>query len=83
MFKHRLHYDHVEGPLVFSEKWLRVRAGKLSFRQAFSRDFQIAIRQLDAVKLRRWDDAAKAPRLQTPDLAHFRRYVELAHQAAA
>lgn len=29
----------------------------------------------DAVKLRRWDDAAKSPRLQTPDLAHYRSVV--------
>lgn len=27
---------------------------------------------MDAVKLRRWDDAAKSPRLHTPDLAHYR-----------
>jgi phosphonate degradation associated HDIG domain protein len=26
----------------------------------------------DAVKLRRWDDAAKSPRLKTPDLSHYR-----------
>jgi phosphonate degradation associated HDIG domain protein len=26
----------------------------------------------DAVRLRRWDDAAKSPRLRTPDLAHYR-----------
>lgn len=26
----------------------------------------------DAVMLRRWDDAAKSPRLRTPDLAHYR-----------
>lgn len=29
----------------------------------------------DAVRLRRWDDAAKIPRLPTPPLAHFARYV--------
>lgn len=29
----------------------------------------------DAVLLRRWDDAAKSPRLKTPDLKHFRSYV--------
>lgn len=26
----------------------------------------------DAVLLRRWDDAAKSPRLKTPDLLHYR-----------
>lgn len=37
----------------------------------------------DAVKLRRWDDAAKTPRLKTPDLAHFRRHVELSLKTTA
>lgn len=30
----------------------------------------------DAVRLRRWDEAAKVPGRVTPDLAHFRRYIE-------
>jgi predicted HD phosphohydrolase len=30
----------------------------------------------DAVRLRRWDDAAKIPHLATPPLAHFARYAE-------
>jgi [1-hydroxy-2-(trimethylamino)ethyl]phosphonate dioxygenase len=30
----------------------------------------------DAVRLRRWDEAAKMPGKATPDLAHFRRYLE-------
>jgi phosphonate degradation associated HDIG domain protein len=29
-----------------------------------------------AVRLRRWDEAAKVPGKATPDLAHFRRYLE-------
>lgn len=37
----------------------------------------------DAVKLRRWDDAAKTPRLKTPDLVHFRRYVEASLRTTA
>lgn len=37
----------------------------------------------DAVKLRRWDDAAKAPRLKTPDLAHYRPLVGRALKPAA
>jgi predicted HD phosphohydrolase len=28
------------------------------------------------VRLRRWDEAAKLPGKSTPDLAHFRRYIE-------
>jgi phosphonate degradation associated HDIG domain protein len=30
----------------------------------------------EAVRLRRWDEAAKQPDLATPDLAHFRPYIE-------
>lgn len=30
----------------------------------------------EAVRLRRWDEAAKEPDLATPDLAHFRPYIE-------
>jgi phosphonate degradation associated HDIG domain protein len=30
----------------------------------------------EAVRLRRWDEAAKVPGKSTPDLDHFRRYVE-------
>ncbi len=30
----------------------------------------------EAVRLRRWDEAAKVPGEPTPDLAHFRRYLE-------
>jgi phosphonate degradation associated HDIG domain protein len=30
----------------------------------------------EAVRLRRWDEAAKVPGKATPDLAHFRRYLE-------
>jgi phosphonate degradation associated HDIG domain protein len=35
----------------------------------------------DAVKLRRWDDAAKSPRLKTPDLGHYRPIVAAALNA--
>lgn len=37
----------------------------------------------DAVKLRRWDDAAKSPRLKTPDLAHYRPIIAAALKPAA
>lgn len=37
----------------------------------------------DAVKLRRWDDAAKTPRLKTPDLGHYRPIVAAALNPAA
>lgn len=35
-----------------------------------------------AILLRRWDDAAKTPRLKTPDLQHFRSYVASALKPA-
>jgi phosphonate degradation associated HDIG domain protein len=37
----------------------------------------------DAVRLRRWDDDAKIAGLETPPLAHFRRYLADAKAAAA
>ncbi|MFC3676119.1 phosphonate degradation HD-domain oxygenase [Ferrovibrio xuzhouensis] len=37
----------------------------------------------DAVLLRRWDDAAKTPKLKTPDLAHYRPMVAAALRPAA
>jgi predicted HD phosphohydrolase len=36
----------------------------------------------DAVRLRRWDDTAKMPGKATPDLAHFRPYLEASLTAA-
>jgi [1-hydroxy-2-(trimethylamino)ethyl]phosphonate dioxygenase len=36
----------------------------------------------DAVRLRRWDEAAKVPGKTTPDLGHFRRYIEASLTAA-
>ena len=37
---------------------------------------------MEAVRLRRWDEGAKVPGLVTPDLAHFRRYIEASLSAA-
>lgn len=37
----------------------------------------------DAVMLRRWDDAAKAPQMKTPDLAHYRPVVAAALRPVA
>jgi [1-hydroxy-2-(trimethylamino)ethyl]phosphonate dioxygenase len=36
----------------------------------------------DAVRLRRWDEGTKVPGKVTPDLAHFRRYIEASFTAA-
>jgi [1-hydroxy-2-(trimethylamino)ethyl]phosphonate dioxygenase len=37
----------------------------------------------DAVNLRRWDDAAKTPRMKTPDLSHYRLIVAAALKPGA
>jgi gamma-butyrobetaine dioxygenase len=37
----------------------------------------------EAVRLRRWDDAAKVVGMKTPDLEHFARYLDLALEAGA
>ncbi|MFT3920923.1 MAG: hypothetical protein QM778_00145 [Myxococcales bacterium] len=37
----------------------------------------------DAVRLRRWDDAAKVVDMKTPDLEHFARYIDLALESDA
>jgi phosphonate degradation associated HDIG domain protein len=36
----------------------------------------------EAVRVRRWDEAAKAPGKPTPDLAHFRQYLEASLRSA-
>jgi gamma-butyrobetaine dioxygenase len=36
---------------------------------------------VDAIRLRRWDEQAKVPHLQTPELEHFRPYLETLLQA--
>lgn len=64
-----------------SKTSLEVQGGVYSESEA--RGFIALPFAYDAVRLRRWDDAAKTPRLKTPDLEHFRRYVELSLQAAA
>ena len=37
----------------------------------------------DAVSVRRWDDSAKVPNLETPDLPHFRPYLDSALNKSA
>jgi [1-hydroxy-2-(trimethylamino)ethyl]phosphonate dioxygenase len=43
--------------------------------------FKRKIAANDALALRRWDDEAKIVGLNTPDLAHFRHYLEAARKA--
>ncbi len=53
-----------------------------SFGTAESEVFRILSHAEDAIRLRRWDDQAKVVGRETPDLAHFRSYVEAAHGLA-
>jgi [1-hydroxy-2-(trimethylamino)ethyl]phosphonate dioxygenase len=46
------------------------------FPAALAADFIAQPHASDAVRLRRWDEAAKVPGKSTPDLAHFRHYLE-------
>ena len=52
------------------------------FSVAAAADFIAMPHAPDAVRLRRWDEAAKVPGKATPDLAHFRRYIEASLTAA-
>jgi [1-hydroxy-2-(trimethylamino)ethyl]phosphonate dioxygenase len=53
---------------------LRLQGGP--FTEAEAASFRSHPYHQDAVALRRWDDAAKVPELQTPPLEHFLTYVE-------
>ncbi len=44
--------------------------------------FRVLPHAEDAIRLRRWDDQAKVVGRETPDLGHFRSYVEAAHALA-
>jgi [1-hydroxy-2-(trimethylamino)ethyl]phosphonate dioxygenase len=52
------------------------------FSAAGAADFIAMPHAADAARLRRWDEAAKVPGKATPDLAHFRRYLEASLTAA-
>ncbi len=53
---------------------LAVQGGPLT--DAEVRDFEASPYAADAVRLRRWDDAAKVAGAPTPDLAHYRPLLE-------
>ena len=59
-----------------SVRSLEVQGGP--FSKAEVADFEALPHHRDAVRLRRWDEAAKSPTAQTPPLEHFRHYVEAA-----
>lgn len=56
-----------------SEKSLRLQGGPMS--KAEVQQFEQHASFRDAVRLRRWDDAAKVPGAPTPSLEHFLQYV--------
>ncbi len=47
-----------------------------AFTEAEAREFERHPQLCSAVAVRRWDDVAKVPLLKTPDLEHFRPYLE-------
>lgn len=67
------YFGQLSGPSIQS---LKLQGGPMSADEA--RQFESRPHFADAVRLRRWDDAAKVVGLQTPDLAHFSQYVEAA-----
>ena len=65
-------YQSVLSPA--SQQSLRLQGGPMSPDEV--RQFEDGPFFKDAVRLRRWDDAAKIPDCPTPDLVHFRPYIE-------
>ena len=45
--------------------------------------FEAEIFATDAIAVRRWDDEAKDPNRKTPDLLHFRIYLDAAFNESA
>ncbi len=62
-----------------SRQSLRLQGGPMSRREAA--DFEAQPYAAAAVRLRRWDDAAKRVGAVTPDFAHFRPHLRAALQA--
>jgi [1-hydroxy-2-(trimethylamino)ethyl]phosphonate dioxygenase len=62
-----------------SVRSLELQGGPFSAEEAA--DFIEQPYAAEAVQLRRWDEAAKEPAKVTPDLAHFRRYIEVSLSA--
>ncbi|WP_374630715.1 phosphonate degradation HD-domain oxygenase [Ferrovibrio sp.] len=57
-----------------SKTSLEVQGGTYSADEAAA--FMAQPHAAEAVLLRRWDDAAKTPKLKTPDIAYYRRFLE-------
>jgi gamma-butyrobetaine dioxygenase len=65
---------YLDGLSPMSRASLRVQGGPFTAEEAAT--FLANPHAQAAVKLRRWDDAAKEPDLPTPPLEHYRRYLE-------
>lgn len=59
-----------------SVRSLELQGGPMN--DAERKDFETHPHWQDAVRLRRWDDQAKTPKLPTPPLEHFRKHLEAA-----
>jgi len=59
---------------------LELQGGPFSAKEAA--EFIRLPQASEAVRLRRWDDAAKVPGKATPELKHFRRYLEASRRQA-
>ena len=55
---------------------LNLQGGAMSAEEA--REFETNVYWQDAVRLRKWDDAAKVPGLDVPGIEYFRPYLETA-----
>lgn len=60
------YYDQLSGP---SRQSLQLQGGPMSADEA--REFELHPHFEAAVTLRRWDEAAKVPQLETPPLEHY------------
>jgi gamma-butyrobetaine dioxygenase len=66
--------DYRAGLSAASVRTLQVQGGP--FSQAEAGAFQALPHAHDAIRLRRWDDAAKVAGARTPDLEHYRALLE-------
>ena len=70
----RVHFDYWAALSADSQRSLELQGGTYSTAQCAH--FIAQPGAADAVRLRQWDDRAKQPNLQTPDLEHFLRRAE-------
>lgn len=73
-----IYLERLSGPSLIS---LRLQGGPMTADEVAS--FRQNPHHPAAVRLRRWDDTAKVPKLQTPSLSHFSKYIREAAGARA